>query len=113
MIYPAADPLLVVGILFVNAVGMCFISTILGFAAIIVFTGRRPEFSTLFNIYALSWGITLLASWIPFFIYFTEPWKWWLIAMGIKRRCGISTIKCMFIIVFSIGFIAMLFRYMS
>jgi hypothetical protein len=75
----------------------------------VMFLGRSVTFKRLFSIYAFSSGLTLLAAWIPFFIWFTEPWKWWLIGTGMARSCGFRSRQIIMIIGLSIGLMILLF----
>ena len=67
------NPLVMGGVFFINAMGMTFIAASIGFMVMIAIMGRRVTFARFFSIYALSAGVTLLASWLPFFIWLTEP----------------------------------------
>lgn len=84
------QPALMGAILFVNAVGMALITASLGYLVVVLTMGRCRTFSRFFSIYAFAAGVTLLASWIPYFIWLTEPWKWWLIAVGLVHGCGFN-----------------------
>ena len=75
-------------IFFINAVGMALIASGLGYLVMILLLGRSVSYKRFFSIYAFSSGTTLLVAWIPFSIWFTEPWKWWLIGTGLSRSCG-------------------------
>ena len=77
------------GIHMFNAVGMVFIMAGLGYVVMVLSVGRKVRFSRLFSIYALCSGVTLLVSWVPYVVIFTEPWKWWLIGTGITKGCGL------------------------
>jgi hypothetical protein len=79
-------PLWVSAVLFVNAVGMVWIAAALGWMVMVLTVNRKASFGKLFGIYAFSSGLTLLASWVPFFLVLTEPWKWWLIGVGLAQR---------------------------
>jgi hypothetical protein len=103
------NPFFVGSIIFVNAVGMAIIASGLGFMVMVMLMGRSVTFKKLFGIYAFSSGITLLAAWIPFFIWFTEPWKWWLIGTGMARSCGFKGRQIIMIIGLSIGIMTLLF----
>ena len=70
-------------ILLANALGMVFIAAAIGYGLIAVVTGRLVPFKKLLPIYALSSGVTLLVAWLPYSLWFTEPWKWWLIGAGL------------------------------
>jgi hypothetical protein len=106
-------PLLIGAILLLNALGMVFIASGLGYLVLRLFGGRTVNYPMFFNIYALSSGITLLASWVPFLVILSEPWKWWLIATGLTRGCGLSWKRTGLIVVGSmaliiVGFAALL-----
>ncbi len=73
-----------------NAVGMVFIMAALGYLVMILSIGKKVPFTRLFSIYALGSGVTLLVSWVPYFIVFTEPWKWYLIGAGLTKGCGLK-----------------------
>lgn len=102
LIHIQANTILMAGILFANAVGMPFITSGIGFMVIAITTGRRVMFAKLFSVYAFAGGVTLLASWIPLFVWFTEPWKWLLITMGLVKGCGLQWMHAILIIGVSI-----------
>jgi Yip1-like protein len=82
------NPVLAFSILFLNATGMVLITVIVAYTTAVTIFGRQHTFGDLFSIIALCSGVTLLASWVPFFIWITEPWKWWLIWVGFVHGCG-------------------------
>jgi hypothetical protein len=102
-------PVLFGGIFFVNAVGMTLIAAFAGYGVMVMFFGKRVTFARFFRIYALSSGVTLLAAWVPFFIWLTEPWKWWLIGTGMTRGLGLSWWQALVIIVTSVAAIFLFF----
>ncbi len=79
------DPVQMGGVFFINSMGMVFISAGLSFMIMVMTLGRKVGFSLIFSIYAFSSGIVLLISWMSFFFWFTEPWKWWLVFTGLKH----------------------------
>ena len=89
-------------IFFINAMGMVFIAAGLGYMVMTMTMGRRVTFTRFFSIYALSSGVTLLASWVPFFIWLTEPWKWWLIGTGMMKCFGFKLRQTVLVIGVSI-----------
>ncbi|EFK11284.1 conserved hypothetical protein [delta proteobacterium NaphS2] len=105
---PHEQPLLTAAILFLNAVGMCFISAFLGFAAMIMTLGKRVAFPRFFSVYAFSSSVTLLAAWIPLFLWITEPWKWVLIAVGLVKCCALRWFQAIIVMGISI-FVMVLF----
>ena len=99
---------LMAGILLINAVGMPLIAAGIGFTAMTMTIGKRVAFTRLFAVYAFAVGVTLLASWIPLFVWLTEPWKWLLIATGMVKGCGFKWMQAFLIIGLSI-FVLVLF----
>ena len=104
-----ANPIYLGSIFFINAVGMVLIASGLGYMVMVMVLGRSVTFKRLFSIYAFSSGITLLAAWIPFFIWFTEPWKGWLIGTGMARSCGFRSWQIIMIIGLSLGIMILFF----
>jgi hypothetical protein len=64
----------------------------------------------LFSIYALCSGVTLLVAWIPYFVIFTEPWKWYLIGTGLTKSCGMKLKEALLILAISFGIWYLFFR---
>jgi len=91
-------------------VGMVLIASGLGYMVMVMFFGRSVTFNRFFSIYAFSSGITLLAAWIPLFIWIAEPWKWWLIGTGMARSCGFRSRQIIIIIGLSLGIMILLFQ---
>jgi hypothetical protein len=104
-----SNPFYLGSIFFINAVGMVLIASGLGYMVMVMVLGRSVTFKRFFSIYAFSSGITLLAAWIPFFIWFTELWKWWLIGTGMARSCGFRSWQIIMIIGLSLGIMILLF----
>ena len=103
------NPLVMGGVFFINAMGMTVIAASIGFMVMIAIMGRRVTFARFFGIYALSTGVTLLASWLPCFIWLTEPWKWWLIGTGMVNGFGFGRVQVLVIIGVSVGLMFLLF----
>ena len=96
-------------ILLANAVGMALIGAVVGFGAATFVIGRRVAFSRFLSIYAFASGVTLLAAWVPFFLWLTELWRWWLIGTGMKNACGFNLSQALLIIGLSVLVIFLLF----
>jgi len=92
------NPVIMGSIFFINAMGMVFIAAGIGYLVMFMIMGRQVTFTRFFSIYALSFGVTLLASWLPFFMWLTEPWKWWLIGTGMVKGCGFRKIQAAVVI---------------
>lgn len=103
--YP--DPASMFGILFVNAVGMSVLAAGIGYMVMVMTLGRKAGFVGFLAVYALASGVTLLASWMPFFGIITEPWKWWLIGIGMTRSLGLTGRQALWIIAVSVGVIVL------
>ena len=88
-------------IFFINAAGMILISSVLGYMAMVMIARKKTSFGIVFSIYAFSSGVTLFLSWLPFLIWITEPWKWWLICTGLKHTCHLSWKKSIVIVALS------------
>ena len=97
-----------VGILFVNSIAMPFVAAGIGFMVMTMTIGKRVAFAKFFAVYAFATGVTLLASWIPLFVWLTEPWKWLLIALGMVKGCGFKWMQAFLIIGLSV-FVLVLF----
>jgi len=106
-------PILLGGVFFINAVGMVFIAAALGYMLTVMFMKKRVPFAFFFSVYAFSSGVTLLASWLPFFIWLTEPWKWWLIGTGMIKAFGFRWTQAVLVIVVSFAVIALFFLSVS
>ncbi len=104
----SASHVLMAGILLINAIAMPFIAAGIGFMVMTVAIGKRVAFKRFFAVYAFASGVTMLASWIPLFVWVTEPWKWLLIAVGMVKGCGLRWMQAVLIIGISI-FILVLF----
>ena len=104
-----SNPVLLGSILFINAVGMVFIAAGLGYMLMLMFMGKQVSFLFFFSVYAFSSGVILLASWLPFFVWLTEPWKWWLIGTGMTKALGFRWTQAVLIIVVSFAIIALFF----
>lgn len=94
-----SNPVKMGGIFFFNSVGMVFISSGLSYMIMVMTLGKRAGFNILFSIHAFSAGVTLIVSWMSFFFWFTEPWKWWLVYTGYKNTCNFSRKSALVILV--------------
>ena len=104
------DFFLVGGIYIFNAVGMVFILAGLSYVVMTLSIGKKVGFTRLFGIYALCSGATLLLSWVPHLALLTEPWKWYLIGVGMTRGCGLKLKEALLIIAISLGIWYLFFR---
>ncbi|MBT3487979.1 MAG: hypothetical protein HOG03_22155 [Desulfobacula sp.] len=89
-------------IFFINAIGIMIISSVLGYLAMVIIIGKSISFPVIFSVYAFSSGLTLLISWLPFFLWISEPWKWWLIYTGFKNTCKFTWQQALLILLLSI-----------
>jgi len=103
-------PLLMAGILLVNAIGMPFVTAGVSFMSMTMFIEKRVPFQRIFAVYAFSSGVTMLASWIPLFTWITEPWKWLLVSIGMVRGCGLNWKQTILVVGISILILVLFFR---
>jgi hypothetical protein len=99
---------LMAGILLINAIAMPFVTAGTAFLIMTMTMIKRVSFTRLFAVFAFASGVTMLASWIPLFVWITEPWKWLLITMGMVKACGLRWMQAISIVGCSI-FIVLLF----
>ena len=102
------DQLIGSAILFTNAFGMALLLSIIGYALMGASVGRKVSFAAFFSVYAYASGATLLASWIPYTLVFTEPWKWVLVGIGLKKSCGLGLGATIWVILGSITILSIL-----
>lgn len=113
LIYTAPSNYLVMGgTLVANAIGMVFLLTGLGYTIVSVTSKSMVRFDRLFRIYALSSGVTLLISWVPVLVVYTEIWKWWLIGTGMTYGLGFKWYRAVAIVGFSIVITILLFNWL-
>ncbi|WP_372683847.1 YIP1 family protein [Desulfosarcina sp.] len=113
LVYTApANSLVMGGTLLANAIGMVFLLTGLGYAAARVSGKGKVRFGGWFRIYALSTGVTLLVSWVPALVVYTEIWKWWLIATGMTYGLGFRWYRALAIVGVSIVVTILLFHWL-
>ncbi|MDY0361460.1 MAG: YIP1 family protein [Desulforegulaceae bacterium] len=96
-------------IYFINAVGMTLIAAFFAFSAIVFISPGNADYRKCFSIFAYSAGTTIIGAGIPFFLWFAEVWKWWLIGKGLKKNIKLTTIQTILVIGLSIGSILVLF----
>ncbi|MBN2124276.1 MAG: YIP1 family protein [Deltaproteobacteria bacterium] len=111
--YGPERPLLAAGVLFLNAVFMPLIAACLGHLILVMIRGKPPGFGGVFQVYAYSAGATLLLSWVPFSLWFTEPWKWVLTGIGLVRTCKLSLRQALTVVLLSVAFLTLLFWFLA
>jgi len=109
----AEDRFLMACIWLINAVLMPMIMAGISFMVMTMSMGKRVTFQRLFSIYAFAAGVTLLASWIPLFVWITEPWKWFLVVLGMVKGCAFRWTQAILIAATSILVLVLLFWSLS
>lgn len=113
LIYTTPSNYLVMGgTLMANAIGMVFLLAGFGYTVVSVTSKSKVRFGRLFRIYALSTGVTLLISWVPALLVYTEIWKWWLIGTGMTYGLGFKWYRALAIVGFSIVTTILLFHWL-
>ena len=105
-------PLLMGLALFIGSIGMVVVSASIGYLIMRIIPGENVGYAHFFNIVAHATGASLHLSWIPVFIFVSEPWKWWLIGTGLKKSCGLKGGRVLLIVGLSFGTIALLFGWL-
>ncbi len=77
-------------IFFLKSAGIVVFSIYLGNMIIRIFFKMKCGFELFFSVYVFSSSLVFLVSWISFSLWFTEPWKWWLVYTGLKNTCNCS-----------------------
>ncbi len=107
-----SDNRLIMGaVYFANAVVMPFTLAGISYLIITMTMGRKVPFLRLFAVCSFAAGTTLLASWIPLFIWITEPWKWILTVIGMVKACGLGWIRS--VVVMAVTIITMMLFFWS
>ena len=94
---------------FINAVGMTIIAALFAYASILIMAPQRADYKKCFSIFAYSAGTAVIGAGIPFFIWFAEIWKWWLIGKGLKKNIKLTGVQTIIVISVSICSILFLF----
>lgn len=89
-------------IFFINALGTMALGAVIGHILLVLVAGRTASFKNVFSIYAFASGITLFLSWLPFLLWITEPWRWWLVYTGFKNSCSLTWKKALCVVVLSL-----------
>jgi hypothetical protein len=84
------DPAWNGAVFFLGNVGMIFVCASVSYAIMMLIIGRKTGFKQIFSIHAFSSGFILLVSWVSFFFWFTEAWKWWLVYIGFRNAGRLS-----------------------
>ena len=93
-------------ILMVNALGMpvmcAAIAWLVGAAS-----GQRICFARILKVFAVGSSPVLLVAWVPFSFFFTEPWKWSLIGLGMIYGLGMGKRRTVVILLATAALTAM------
>jgi hypothetical protein len=89
------------GILLVNALGMTTMHAIVAWLVCTVVGKPRLRFASIWMVFAIGTSPTLLIAWIPFTFFFTEPWRWVLVALGMIYGLGMEKLRTVLILLIS------------
>ena len=101
--------LLMAGIFVVNGLGVAWLSAVVTFLVVMLTIGRGIGFERFFALHAYATGATLLVSWMPLFVWITEPWKWLLIGIGLVNGCHLRKGQAVMVIAISVIILILLF----
>ncbi len=113
MSYVPENRLLMAGIILLNAMVMPLLAAGAGLLVTRVVTRKPVSFTGLCSVYAYASGTTLLVSWIPLFFWFSEPWKWLLIAVGLFKTCGLNRWQTTLVLAGSIVLVTLFFAWLA
>ncbi len=89
--------------LMAGSFGTMIMASILGYLTMVMLAGRLVPFFTLFGMYVFAFGITLFVSWLPFLLWITEPWKWWLVFTGYRHTCSMNKKQALMVLLISMA----------
>ena len=98
-------PIMMGLVYFANGVGMVFITSGMGYALSRLFMKTKVSYQRIFAIYAYASGAVLILSWLPYMIWITEPFRWWMIGCGLVKNIGFTIKGALTIILLSISII--------
>jgi len=81
------------GILMANALGMTVLHAGMAWLVSRVVGEPRMRFASIWKVFAIGASPTLLIAWIPFTFFFTEPWRWVLVALGMIYGLGMGRLR--------------------
>jgi hypothetical protein len=58
----------------------------------------RIRLASIWKVFAVGTSPTLLLAWIPFTFYFTEPWRWVLVALGMTCGLGMGRLRTLLVL---------------
>jgi hypothetical protein len=86
------------GILMANALGMTVLHAAMVWIVSRVVGEPRMRFASIWMIFAIGTSPTLLIAWIPFTFFFTEPWRWLLVALGMIYGLGMGKLRTVLVL---------------
>jgi|GEM_PF-5382485 hypothetical protein len=90
---------------FINAAVMSTAASMALFAALKFFLFKNVKLKKCFSLFAYSAGATVIAAGVPFLLWMTEIWKWWLVGVGINQNLKIKPILSFIAVVLSIALV--------
>jgi len=100
---------LMAAIVFLNGMTMPLAGAAGAFMVARMSTRQPASFTALYAVYAYASGVVLLASWIPLFVWITEPWRWTLIFLGLVKTAGLSRRLALLVLAGSVLLVALFF----
>lgn len=97
-------------VLAINGFGMALLAAGVAYPVALPLAGARISFGRIFSVFAHSSGVTLLIAWNPELVIIAEPWKWWLVWTGMRRRCGLNAARTALVLMLTVAMIIMLFQ---
>jgi hypothetical protein len=105
-----SNPAIRGGVHLLNCIGMVFIFSASAYLMMRLIIGKPIRFTELFAVYALASGLTLISSWIPVFTVLTEPWRCWVVWVGMTKGFGFKKNHAAVIVIVSHILVIIFFR---
>ncbi len=93
MTYFFENSLLMGFIYLINALTMPLLAAIFSFTLAGMSPGKKPNFQQVFTVYAYASGALMIISWIPALGMILEGVRAILVAIGLKKSCGMGWFK--------------------
>jgi hypothetical protein len=103
-------PLVTSAILIGNALGMVLILSFISYMVMILSMGQKASYRQVLSVFAYASGTSFMIAWIPHMLIVSEPWRWYLIGIGLTRGCGLKWMGSIWIMICSITITTIFFR---
>ncbi|MFZ5569207.1 MAG: hypothetical protein ACOZF0_02300 [Thermodesulfobacteriota bacterium] len=107
---PGTRSPLVAAILMGNAFGMVLILSFISYLVMVLSMGKRTGYRQMIGVFAYASGAGMMIAWIPHMLILSEPWRWFLVGMGLAKGLGLKWTGSLWIIFCAVTVMTILFR---